>query len=98
MVLQVGTKNHYLFSAGEQCRIEIQLDPIRLTALVVGLVRLEQEVRAEGRRLTFSDVQWIQSQEIIHLHLHHVQVLCVHHLLAALADPLQREGRPLHIG
>ena len=55
MVLQVGTKNHYLFSAGEQRGVEIQLDPIRLTALLVGLVRLEQEVRAEGRRLTFSE-------------------------------------------
>ena len=42
------------FSAGEQHGVEIQLDPIRLTALLVGLVRLEQEVRAEGRRLIFS--------------------------------------------
>ena len=54
MVLQEGTKYHYLFYAGEQCRIEIQLDPIRLTALLVGLFRFEQEVRAEGRRLMFS--------------------------------------------
>ena len=50
MVLQY----HYLFYAGEQRGVEIQLDPIRLTALLVGLVRLEQEVRAEGRRLTFN--------------------------------------------
>ena len=54
MVLQEGTKNHYLFSAGEQRGVEIQLDPIRLTALMVGLFRFEQEVRAEGRRLMFS--------------------------------------------
>ena len=42
------------FSAVEQRGVEIQLDPIRLTALLVGLVRLEQEVKAEGRRLIFS--------------------------------------------
>ena len=41
------------FSAVEQRGVEIQLDPIRLTALLVGLFRFEQEVRAEGKRLTF---------------------------------------------
>lgn len=41
------------FSAGEQRGVEIQLDPIRLTALLVGLFRFEQKVRAEGRRLIF---------------------------------------------
>ena len=42
------------FSAGEQRGVEVQLDPIRLTALVVGLLRFEQEVRAEGKRMIFS--------------------------------------------
>ena len=51
MVLEVGTKYHYLFYAGEQCWIKIQLNTIGLATLVVGLLRFEQEVRAEGKRL-----------------------------------------------